>query len=50
MFDKLTGVEERFVKLEKLLSDPDVIRDQEAYREYTKEHADLSKIVSAYRE
>lgn len=50
MFDKLTGVEERFAKLEKLLSDPDVIKDQDAYRRYTKEHADLSKIVSAYRE
>ncbi len=50
MFDKLTGVEERFVKIEKLLSDPDVIKDQDAYRKYTKEHADLSKIVSAYRE
>jgi len=50
MFDKLTGVEERFMKLEKLLSDPDVIKDQEAYRKYTKEHADLRKIVSAYRE
>ncbi len=50
MFDKLTGVEERFLKIEKLLSDPDVIKDQDAYRKYTKEHADLSKIVSAYRE
>ncbi len=50
MFDKLAGVEERFVKIEKLLSDPDVITDQEAYRKYTKEHAELSKIVSVYRE
>lgn len=50
MFDKLAGVEERFVKIEKLLSDPDVIKDQEAYRKHTKEHAELSKIVSVYRE
>jgi peptide chain release factor 1 len=27
-----------------------VIRDQEAYRKHTKEHAELSKIVSVYRE
>jgi peptide chain release factor 1 len=50
MFDKLKGVEERFEKLEKLLSDFDVIKDQDAYRKYTKEHAELSKIVSVYRE
>ena len=50
MLDKLAGVEERFVKLEKLLSDPEVIRGQEAYREYTREHAELSKIVSVFRE
>ena len=50
MFDKLSGVEERFVKIEKLLSDPDVIKNQDAYRKYAKEHAELSKIVSVYRE
>ena len=50
MFDKLTGVEERFIKIEKLLSDPDLIKDQNAYRKYTKEHAELSKIVSVFRE
>ncbi|MBW2331653.1 MAG: peptide chain release factor 1 [Deltaproteobacteria bacterium] len=50
MFDKLKGVEERFEKIEKLLSDPDVIKDQNAYRKHTKEHAELSKIVSVYRE
>ena len=50
MFDELTGVEERFAKLEQLLSNPDVIGDQEKYRKYAKEHAELSRIVSAYRE
>jgi peptide chain release factor 1 len=50
MFDKLTGVEERFANIEKLLSDPDVIRDQDSYRKHTKEHAELSKIVSVYRD
>ena len=50
MFDKLKGVEERFEKIEDLLSDFDVIKDQDAYRKYTKEHAELSKIVSVYRE
>ncbi len=49
MFDRLNGVEERFGKLEKLLSDPEVLRDQQAYREYSMEHAELGKIVSVFR-
>ena len=49
MFDKLKGVEERFIELEKLLSDPVVLTDREAYQKYSREHADLSKIVFAFR-
>ena len=49
MLDRLNGVEERFVKLERLLSDPEIIKDQRAYREYSREHAELSKIVSVFR-
>jgi peptide chain release factor 1 len=50
MFEKLQGVEERFAKIERLLSDPEVIKDQHTYREYTREHAELAKIVSVFRE
>jgi peptide chain release factor 1 len=50
MFDKLTGIEERFASIENLLSDPDVIRDQDAYTKHAKEHAELGKIVSVYRD
>jgi peptide chain release factor 1 len=50
MFNKLEGVEERFCQLERRLSDPEVTKDQNAYRDYTREHSELSKIVSAYRE
>ncbi len=49
MLDKLAGVEERFDKLEGLLSDPEVIKDQQAYKHYSMEHAELSKIVSVFR-
>ncbi len=49
MFDQLTGVEERFTRLEKFLSSPDVIGDRETYRKYAKEHAELSRIISVYR-
>jgi len=49
MFDKLLGVEERFIKLEQLLSDPDVVRDQSKYQKYLKEHAGISELVGTFR-
>jgi peptide chain release factor 1 len=50
MIDKLRGIEDRFLKLEKLLSDPAVISDQVKYQDYLKEHGELNKVVSAFRE
>ncbi len=50
MFEKLASGEQRLEKLEELLSDPEIIKDQEAYRQYGREHAELNKIVTAYRE
>ena len=49
MYDKLKQVEERFVELERLMSDPEVIQDRDAYQKYSREHADLSKIVTEFR-
>jgi peptide chain release factor 1 len=49
MFDKLTGVESRFLEVEKLLSDPAIVQDLEAYQKYSREHSDLNKIVSVFR-
>ena len=49
MFDKLIGVEERFLDIEKLLSDPKIVKDRNAYQKYVREHAELNKIVTAYR-
>lgn len=49
MIDRLTGVEDRFLEVEKRLSDPEIIQDREAYQKYSREHADLSKIVTVYR-
>ncbi len=49
MFEKLKGAEDRFMELEMLLSDPDTIKDREAYQKYVREHSTLSKIVSIYR-
>lgn len=50
MIDKLKGIEERFVKVEHLLSDPAVISDQKKYQELIKEHGELNKIVPVFRE
>lgn len=49
MFDKLIGVEERFIDIEKHLADPEVVQDQDAYQKFVREHAELNKIVTAYR-
>ncbi|MBU1168131.1 MAG: peptide chain release factor 1 [Proteobacteria bacterium] len=49
MFQKLQGVEDRFIKLERLLSDPAVMGDRALYQKYIKEHGELNKIVEAYR-
>ena len=50
MFDKLIGVEERFVEVEKHLSDPKIANDRKAYQTYVREHAELNKIVTVYRQ
>ena len=49
MIEKLKGIEERYVKLEHLLSDPEVIKDQTKYQKYVKEHGELNRIVPVFR-
>ncbi len=49
MFDKLNGVETRFIELEKILSDPEIVKDREAYQRYIREHAELIDIVTIFR-
>jgi peptide chain release factor 1 len=50
MLDKLNGVEERFVKLEGLLSDPVTLKDRESFQKYGREHSELLPMVNAFRE
>ena len=50
MFDKLEATENRFEEVEYKISDPSVIVNQDEYRKYMKEHAELSEIVEKYRE
>lgn len=50
MFENLNEVEKRYEELTKLISDPDVISDQNTWRKYMKEHSGLEPVVMKYRE
>ena len=50
MFHKMDEVEKKFEELNKSLSDPKVIQDQNLFRQYSKQHAEVIDIVSKYRE
>ncbi len=50
MLDKLKEVEDKFEELSVLISDPEVIADQNRWRNLMKEHAGISELVNLYRE
>ncbi len=50
MFEKLKEVEKRFEQLSELLCQPATIANQELFRKYGKEQAELGEIVAVYRE
>ncbi len=50
MLDQLKGVEERFLEVEKRLSEPDIAQDRQAYQALMREHAELNKIVVVFNE
>ncbi|MFB3163623.1 peptide chain release factor 1 [Neobacillus sp. 179-J 1A1 HS] len=50
MFDRLQSVEDRYERLNELLSDPTIINDSKKLREYSKEQSDIQETVQAYRE
>lgn len=49
MLDKLKALEERFEFISEKISDPEVIADHDTWRDYCKEHSDLSPIIDEYR-
>ncbi len=49
MLDKLKGIEKRFNEVEKRLSDPAIIQDIKTYQNYSREHSELSKLMTVYR-
>ena len=50
MFDKLEAVEKRFEELDRQLADPEIIARRSEFQKLSKEHADISELVPAYRE
>ncbi len=50
MLERLQGLEERYDELSNLISDPEIINRQNEWQKYTKEHAELTEVVSVYRE
>lgn len=50
MFDRLQAVEDRYEKLNELLSDPDIVNDPKKLRDFSKEQSDIQETVQTYRE
>jgi peptide chain release factor 1 len=47
--ERLESLENQYVGLEERLADPEVIRNQEEYQKFRKEHAELTPLVQAFR-
>jgi len=50
MLEKLEAVETRYEELNKLISDPEIISDQNTFKKYMKEQSGLVDVVEKYRE
>ena len=50
MFEDLKDVEEKFDQIELALSQPEIIQNREKYQKAMRQHAELAKVVSAYRQ
>ncbi len=50
MFDKLEELEKKYNELTKLISDPEVIADQNSWRKYMKEQSAMKDVVDKYIE
>jgi peptide chain release factor 1 len=50
MLDKLLEVEKRYIELEGIMSDPQMVGQQREYAKVAKERSDLEEIVVCYRE
>jgi peptide chain release factor 1 len=47
--ERLESLERQYEGLEERLADPEVIRNQEEYQKYRKEHAELTPLIQTFR-
>ncbi|WP_153126978.1 peptide chain release factor 1 [Peribacillus tepidiphilus] len=50
MIDRLQAVEDRYERLNELLSDPEIVNNPKKLREYSKEQSSIQETVTVYRE
>ncbi len=50
MFDKLEDILVKYIELTKLISDPEIISDQNTWKKYMKEQAAMKDVVEKYQE
>ena len=50
MLSKLQAVEDKYLELESMISDPSVLEDITRWQRYNKEHSEMTPIVEAFRE
>ncbi len=50
MIDKLDFIEKKYIEIEKKLSDPEIISDQDQYVKLSKEYSEITPIVNKYKE
>jgi peptide chain release factor 1 len=48
MLDKLEGIAERYHEVEQLISDPDIMKDLQRYKELMQEHSQLREMVEEF--
>ncbi|MEC7296290.1 MAG: PCRF domain-containing protein, partial [Pseudomonadota bacterium] len=46
---RLDSFSDRFEELAMLLSDPEVINDQQRFRDYSREYSELEELVAAWK-
>jgi peptide chain release factor 1 len=49
MLEKLRDIELRYEDLDRILSDPDILKDPDRYRKLSKERSDLEPIITEFR-
>ena len=50
MLDKLQAIEDKYLELEKLISDPEIMADMAEWQKHAKAHAKLTGLVAKFRE